>query len=169
MPDVLEEESLQELKIFLKTPTSGFSFLEKLLLAIIDGHTVKGVPRNKRLQDAMIALTGKYYHKGLKDADDRVALLWMASEIVRKSNQEKTTTELAREASHKFNLSFQSEESTIRRLTKKFKQKRDALITEVKYAEMDVHRLEHEFLMRIKEEFDLMDIAFVLPLKPSAF
>lgn len=80
-----EYEQMAELKELLASPNViGRTFLEKLVLAIIDGHSpINEAEREKRLRAAMRALRGEYHKKG-KGKDDRMALYWMATQYIGK-------------------------------------------------------------------------------------
>ena len=69
----------------LDEPTVGHTILEKLALAIIDAHPTNakyyGNQRQKRMRDAIVALTGRHHSHGSKEVDDRHALHWMAIQL----------------------------------------------------------------------------------------
>lgn len=187
----MENVTTDELMVAQSAPSVGLSFLEKVLLALIDAHPVDdGRTRDERLRQAMFAVQGSYYRHGKKNKDDRLLLHWMASQVAAKEGRLphiklgpallgeadapvkfETMTELARAALARFDAfdPMSSERAQTQRLMDKFEEDKEQLIATVQLADSQPHVIEHELLLKVQEQFRLTDIAFKVPLKPSAF
>lgn len=178
-------------------PTVGLSFLEKLVLAIIDAHPTKGdthgYDRDKRLRTAMHALAPPYYRHGKSGHNDQFALLWMANEEYKKlcsikikeMGREKdaldikfvpfeSSRDLARHAFSQFGRKIRASEMTneksiINRLSEAYDNQKSQLIRTVQYMEDRPHGWEHQQLMKIRSAAAAAGLKMKVPDEPTAF
>lgn len=166
----------------LDGPAFGPTFLEKLLLGIIDANPVNsGQTRRQRLNAAMLALVGRKStgNPTADDLDDR-ALLWMKNQqFVRSLNRRKPSDlELGKEAAAKFFPGFNPklDKSIAHRLREKFagtydkKQDKGRTVDvprELAYRALEhdylAESVEHQMLIRIGRELADAGVRFSLP------
>ncbi len=189
----LEQNELLEA---LSEPAIGRYFLEKVILALIDGHDAAnpekgGQPRESRLVAAMQAIEGNYYRHGQNDKlNDRPMLLWMAAQQYYSESgfrilklrgdyvgeTEPPTdyanpTELARAALNKFDAwsPTVSERAQTQRLMNKLEENKDRLTAEIIAANMDAHIAEHQLLIEISTALKLAGTPVQVPDEPRPF
>lgn len=178
-------------------PAVGLSFLEKLVLAIIDAHPTKGdthgYDRDKRLRTAMHALAPPYYRHGKSGHNDQFVLLWMANEEykklcsirIKKMGREKdaldikfvpfeSSRDLARHAYSQFGRKIRAsemanEKSLISRLSDQYEKQRSQLIDTVRYMEDGPHGWEHQQLIKIEKAAAAAGLKMKVPEEPTAF
>ena len=172
--------------------TVGMSFLEKLVLAIIDAHPLKDKndsrSRDLRLREAMNALAPPYYRVETNYKDDRQILLWMAAQeiaikkeymIMRGAKSPfieavepinfKNIRDLAGIAIDHFQISGISRKHIKDRLAKKYTELSDKLKEEILNASAIPHVVEHNLLLKIAEIAKQADLDMKLPVRPKAF
>lgn len=165
----------------LDGPAFGPTFLEKLLLGIIDGNPVtSGKTQRQRLNAAMVALIGRKStgNPTTNDLDDR-ALLWMKEQQFRRSlnGKKPSDSELGEEAAAKFFPEFNPglDKSIAHRLREKFagtydkkqvKGRRVDVPGELAYRALEhdylAESVEHQMLTRIGEALAEAGIRFKL-------
>jgi hypothetical protein len=172
-----ENATIEELKEELSQPTTGLSFIEKLILCLIYAHpdNETRVDDYVRLKNILRNIDRKYVHNGESRGlykNDLEILLWMAEQehlygvaTLSKKNREickyQDLTSLARSAIEKMKYKkHHNIESSIRRLTKKYLDTRNELIGSVIHENDVVHSLEFQILLRIKSELDLVNVPF---------
>jgi hypothetical protein len=180
----------------LDDPLSGISFglpvIEKFLLAIIDGHPVKGRNRRKRLDDAMTALLNRKASHGPLPQDPNKswrerdvslddALLWMGRRYELARRRKPSDLSLATLATDKFfpTVDAQKRKSQIDDLrarfsgvyNKRLKHWDPSNTPDVRgtYAfrasEYDYVKesVEHQILRRVRDEFAQTGLRMILP------
>ena len=186
-----EDYSRDKLEWMLSEPTNGRSFLEKLLIALIDAHPVEdGRSREDRIKAAMLAIRGEHHSLGQKLIDDHQLLLWMAEQYYRDQcaiptsidkrpkvgdfhpdSEHPNPTALARAALVQFDAweTSVSKRAQTQRLIDKFRKKLKLLIAEYHLAAPDPHYAEHYILERTADDFELVGVPFALPEDPTPF
>lgn len=186
-----QEKDKVPLKEALQEPTIGLSFLEKLALCIIDAHPIEdGRTRDDRLRNAMFALRGEYYRHGVKTADDRLLLHWMAAQDYQSKTgirilkigpavagetdaprKYESLTELARAALDRFDAwsNTSTERAQTQRLIEKYRANSENLQMAAIAADGQVHVLEHDLLKQIAALLDLTGTPFKVPATPTPF
>ncbi len=184
-----------ELLDALSEGTVGLSFLEKVILCLIDGHPLDGgeakQERGQRLKQVMYAIDKDYHGHNKKGADDRRLLLWMTLQWCRQSGRPpwqlpsaplggsvfhygnvefESLTDLARKALQFFAVDLGgTEESQIRRLTGKFRKELNKNIRDLQNSSSNPHIIEHQMLLRMQDMFRKAGVPFQAPPEPSAF